>query len=71
MGKNLIFSLQKINLHVFYTQINKKLKELFKVHQLSLEKHFFSQVTIVTVGAVYITNAKSITNDHFAVFFPM
>jgi hypothetical protein len=24
-----------------------------------------------TVGAVYITNAESITNDHFAVFFPM
>jgi hypothetical protein len=24
-----------------------------------------------TVGAVYITNAKSITNDRFAVFFPM
>ncbi len=25
----------------------------------------------LTVGAVYITNAKSITNDRFAVFFPM
>jgi hypothetical protein len=24
-----------------------------------------------TVGAVYITNAESITNDHFAVFFSM
>jgi hypothetical protein len=23
-----------------------------------------------TVGAVYVTNAESITNDHFAVFFP-
>jgi hypothetical protein len=49
MGKNLTFSLQKINLHVFYTQINKKMKELFKVHQLSVEKHFFSHVTIVSL----------------------
>jgi hypothetical protein len=49
MEKNLTFSLQKINLHVFYTQIYKKLKELFKVHQLSLEKHFFSHITIVSL----------------------
>ncbi len=29
------------------------------------------ECSIPTVGAVYITNAKSITNDRFAVFFPM
>jgi hypothetical protein len=30
-----------------------------------------TQIIGITVGAVYITNAKSITNDCFAVFFPM
>jgi hypothetical protein len=33
--------------------------------------YFLSVLWHNTVGAVYITNAESITNDHFAAIFPM
>jgi hypothetical protein len=45
--KKFIFSLNLFYLHVFYAQINKKLKEL-EVHKFSVEKHFSAMFSIVS-----------------------